>query len=452
MSDSILDLVMPPTTRRKLRDSTYGLANVLPVEHDGSDSVSTVKIEKEFICAPFSELQLQDRTNSNSDVILPKKPKLDSKQMKPEEIENVSPGSNVSEKLNMPGDNSVLVKKEDKSLLEGTVSIETAKPKVEEKLSFFEMQRRKNLEENMKFLTELELDSSASVLAPPVVKPKPKTIKSVTKKVMYTEEVLPRRSSARLINARLRESFVEPDYKFEALPVTYEDPVTVKRTRVVTSRPFSGQLQSVDDVTTDENLKACFKEVIASSEAKDATTNHSSKDEVLERLGKLSIADSDIAKCCSGRIYDAKFHPSRDKILIASADKFGGLGFWDVNKESNGLFLTQPHSQPVRHIDFCPSDSTKLYTCSYDGTLKCIDLVASEFTTVCKNPDPRSFTEYNEIHWFDFLNDKQTICAGEQLGKIFIIDPRCSGSELKSVMHHILNYTFLYRHTNMTKY
>ena len=402
---------MAPATRRSLRNISKAAAQNLQLVIDESRATnsSKVKDEQELISIPLGELQLQDL--SNAGLFDPSEPKKSKNSQRSDastsqQNENVSPGSIPTAKF---------------ELISTNVKQEEIIPKVE-KVSFFEMQRRKNLEENMKFLGELELTSSASVLAP-VVKAKP--VKRVFKKVEYTE-VLPRRSSVRLINAKLKENFVEPDYKFESLPNNYEDPVTVKHKRVANPRPFSGALQNVDDVTTDENLKTCFKEVIAdkSFEKRESVA----EEEVLESLQKLAVADSDVVKCCIGRVYDAKFHPSNVKILIATADKYGSLGFWDVNKESSGLFLTQPHSLPVRHIDFSPSDSTKLFTCSYDGTLKCVDLVASEFTTVCKNVDPRSSDEYNEFHWFDFLNDKQTMCVGEQLGKIFIVDPRCSGT------------------------
>ena len=84
------------------------------------------------------------------------------------------------------------------------VAEEDIKPEVEEKLS--EIQRRKNIVENSKFLDEMGLNSAASILAPP------KPVREYrTKKDNLV--LLPERSSGRLVNARLKDDYVEPNYK-----------------------------------------------------------------------------------------------------------------------------------------------------------------------------------------------------------------------------------------------
>ena len=163
MSDEICsDVVMPPISIRKLRCLTF-------VDSDG---VSTAVKKIEPITAPFSELNPKDRNDASSDVPIPKRAKSDLKSNA--ERKNVFPGSIDVGKFHKQ---SAAVKdsqvKNMESEMKEKFTRDAAEPKMDEKLSLFEIQRRKNLQENRKFLSELDLDSSASVLAPTTVEPKP---------------------------------------------------------------------------------------------------------------------------------------------------------------------------------------------------------------------------------------------------------------------------------------
>ena len=248
------------------------------------------------------------------------------------------------------------------------------KPKVEEKLSFFEIQRRKNLVENSKFLDEMGLNSAASVLAPP----KP-VRKYHTKKDNLV--LLPERSSGRLVNARLKDDYVEPNYK------------------------------------PPRNLKEFY-----TTESKSKKSNILEKDALLQRMQKLTMEAS--VECRIRQQTDIKFHPSQSQILVVVSDILGKICCWEVSKK-NKWRMFKLHDAVASHIEFSPSNGNKLYTCSHDGSIKCVDLITKQPTVVCRYRDTERPAKF---HWFDFLN-KRTLCAGTELGRVFIVDSRCHGKK-----------------------
>ncbi|CAJ0827762.1 5370_t:CDS:10 [Entrophospora sp. SA101] len=86
------------------------------------------------------------------------------------------------------------------------------------------------------------------------------------------------------------------------------------------------------------------------------------------------------------RIYAMAIHPAIDKILVAAGDRKGTLGFWDVNDKE--VIKNEPHprtysfnahSGPISSIKYSPVDSNCLYSCSYDGTIRYLDLNNPKF-------------------------------------------------------------------------
>jgi len=82
------------------------------------------------------------------------------------------------------------------------------------------------------------------------------------------------------------------------------------------------------------------------------------------------------------RIYAIGMHPSPSKPLVFAGDKVGNLGIWDVfghieGEERGELPLVtsyKMHSRTISQFLFSPTDATKLYTSSYDTTIRVLDL------------------------------------------------------------------------------
>ncbi|KAK8792911.1 hypothetical protein WA158_005075 [Blastocystis sp. Blastoise] len=85
-----------------------------------------------------------------------------------------------------------------------------------------------------------------------------------------------------------------------------------------------------------------------------------------------------IRKVCSERIYSISFCPTNADILVACGDKTGELGLWRLNStySNNEDLSTQGdiwkiklHMAPINRIR---NVFNSIYTCSYDGSIKCL--------------------------------------------------------------------------------
>lgn len=52
------------------------------------------------------------------------------------------------------------------------------------------------------------------------------------------------------------------------------------------------------------------------------------------------------------------------------------------SKGDDGVYLYEPHSRPINCMLFDPSNCGKLYTASYDGTIRCCDVTSATFQEV----------------------------------------------------------------------
>ena len=59
------------------------------------------------------------------------------------------------------------------------------------------------------------------------------------------------------------------------------------------------------------------------------------------------------------------------------------LPLQDSTEGHDGVFLFEPHTKPINVLSFKPTDYTKIYSCSYDGTIRCGDLEKQQFVQVC---------------------------------------------------------------------
>ncbi|XP_078366574.1 WD repeat-containing protein 76-like isoform X1 [Oculina patagonica] len=140
-------------------------------------------------------------------------------------------------------------------------------------------------------------------------------------------------------------------------------------------------------------------------------------------LGRLKIKDGNVAKLVPHRIFSMAFHPAKYKTLVVAGDKWGNLGIWNVgsSKGDDGVYLFEPHSRPINCLSFDPDNCAKLYTCSYDGTLRCCDFNSSTFQEVY------SFDEddYSRFMYFAFGSpSSSTILAAIDTGYVLVVDTR----------------------------
>jgi hypothetical protein len=70
-------------------------------------------------------------------------------------------------------------------------------------------------------------------------------------------------------------------------------------------------------------------------------------------LGALSLKPENIARVVPGRIMNVRFFPCKDARMVVVGNKFGNIGFWNVDcdmEEKDGIYLYHPHPGPISGI------------------------------------------------------------------------------------------------------
>ncbi|KAF9986371.1 hypothetical protein BGZ75_001869 [Mortierella antarctica] len=95
-------------------------------------------------------------------------------------------------------------------------------------------------------------------------------------------------------------------------------------------------------------------------------------------------------KVCQGRIYCMAIHENKDKVLVCGGDIDGNLGFWDLDEtldenhepdydEEPNIYSYKAHTRTLSSMQYSPTDPTKLFTSSYDGSIRYLDLGKQQF-------------------------------------------------------------------------
>lgn len=89
-------------------------------------------------------------------------------------------------------------------------------------------------------------------------------------------------------------------------------------------------------------------------------------------MGSLVLEEKNIARVVPGRILSVKFFPTANMRMVAVGNKFGNVGFWNMNPGEDGdegIYLYYPHTAPVSGISFPDYECSKVFyttrNCSY---------------------------------------------------------------------------------------
>ena len=55
------------------------------------------------------------------------------------------------------------------------------------------------------------------------------------------------------------------------------------------------------------------------------------------------------------------------------------------DSDSDGVVCYLPHSRPITCLEFPDFDPNKIYSCGYDGSLRCGDMQKEVFDEVCRS-------------------------------------------------------------------
>jgi WD40 repeat protein len=156
----------------------------------------------------------------------------------------------------------------------------------------------------------------------------------------------------------------------------------------------------------------------------------SSKKAYLANLAELTIDNNEersVGKAVPERAFSLAWHPSASTHTVFVGDKWGTIGCWNTaSKKPQDVASFQPHCRPVSALLFSPNDCNKLYSCSYDGTLRMTDLAASggclTSTLVYGTEKVSTNADWNGLKSIDIYG--QTCFAARGDGRVAILDLR----------------------------
>ena len=287
-------------------------------------------------------------------------------------------------------------------------------------ISEYEQQRQANIAQRDKLLKQLALDAGQAGLTPQ--KPAPRSSKSSTShkkqdpvKRVKVEDTGPRRTSSRLLgltaDSEVAKRKAEDEY------VATQEAARAKRQR------HSGELNLSDVVVGGQNWHKSenflvdvvsrgadpYKRTFGDSEVRETTDKELRS--LREQMSGLELYDGfepNRIKITPERIYSLGFHPTTDKQLVFAGDKLGNLGIFDASQTSasikaeNGVKKEEEaadeegeedrpdpaitsfhcHTRTISSFQFSHANPSHLYTCSYDSSLRLLDLTKFKSTEI----------------------------------------------------------------------
>lgn len=300
-----------------------------------------------------------------------------------------------------------------------------------EGLSEYEKRRLENIRNNQKVLEALAIPllplETTINQGDKTKKSAPSTAKRRLANRVITEEPAPRRVSARLQNKATGESnklsLSEELAMYKEISGQEEKPRPKRVLGNITFDPENG--------ATDVFIDLMSSAMASKRDPTLPSTNSPSGSRSYRIDGTFSVA-----KVVKERIYSMALHPSCEKIIVSAGSKAGGLGIWDATAawegtaESRSTFYFTPHSAAISNQRYHPTNSGQLIMTSYDGVLRCLDIVKGHFSELYH----AKAQEDQLIAGFDMTRDGNVLYFTDMDGALTRVDPR-SGKTQSFQLH-----------------
>eukprot|EP00871_Galdieria_phlegrea_P004287 jgi/Galph1/485/GphlegSOOS_G5148.1 len=243
-------------------------------------------------------------------------------------------------------------------------------------LSDYEREREKNIQKNEEFLASLNLLQHKRSLY--------KSNSTVGKKLLKRSEKFEYKAQPLKMSLRSRST------KEDTSPPELTQPTTDETSNGVLVRR-TGKTHFVDIIADSHkdstNLEKFLKHMqIRLQEKVYVTESSSSASERLLSLQNFEISsDHGFSKVVPHRIYSVAFANTAKPIVLAG-DKWGYLGLWFPHEHEQPLTL-QPHVRAVSRIMTSDSSNCDITTCSYDGTVRSMNIETAMYDTILDHAD-----------------------------------------------------------------
>lgn len=272
-------------------------------------------------------------------------------------------------------------------------------------LSELEKKRLENIRRNKELLQNLQLDSLKNEIDASAKSKKQKSTSGPTK--IKKEPVEPTRRSRRL--AGIKFALENPD-EFEKQRKEQEEirkkEQEARRKRLIGDFkileliPGSGHEEnSEEDNRVLDLMKSLgdkfsagdFYDLIREKSSGENTTLEKQRKEfdklnIYERFDPLDI------KIAEKRITSIAFHPAKEDRIVTAGDTEGNVGLWLVDGKSYDdaplITMLRPHGKNISRLVFPTFSPEKLFSSSYDGSIRSLDLTKQVSTEVLFLSDP----------------------------------------------------------------
>ncbi|KAK3435696.1 hypothetical protein EUGRSUZ_C00403 [Eucalyptus grandis] len=150
-----------------------------------------------------------------------------------------------------------------------------------------------------------------------------------------------------------------------------------------------------------------------------------------EFVSSLTLEEENVARVVPGRTMVVKFFPTTEMRMVAVGNKYGNVGFWNMNpkeEEGDGIYLYRPHSGPIGGISIQPHNIGKILTCCYNGFVRMMDVEKEIFDLVHASDDAIFSLSQRP-------NDGSCLYFGEGRGGLNIWDLRVGKSTAFWALH-----------------
>ncbi|XP_055892923.1 WD repeat-containing protein 76-like [Biomphalaria glabrata] len=290
---------------------------------------------------------------------------------------------------------------------------------VDYEVQTYQKLREENLKANQQLFASLGFVNIKSMIETPKQKNKPSQrgliLTKEAKEPITTE--LRRSSRIKRIDPQgtpLPEAVVE-DTREHRLP---SGPISFKDTLYLNKKDIS-------------EMEACFfTSQMNQSKPVEIYQEYSYK-KFVSTLQSVNITENLVAKVVPGRVFSLAWHPYSEMLISIAGDKYGHVGLWNVKTQDSSDMVTvfKPHTKPVSHVAISPFLTHKLYSCSYDSTLRCGDFEKCIFDEIFSVPEEQDDLFRN----FDFVDSCNTMLVSQYSGNVSLVDIRSPQTDAEHV-------------------
>ncbi|GFS41631.1 similar to DROUGHT SENSITIVE 1 [Actinidia rufa] len=294
------------------------------------------------------------------------------------------------------------------------------------KLTEYERRRLENIKRNEEMLASLKIQSKANDLS------------AATKR--QSSQKKPKSDTPVVIRKSLRNRGISPDASTAGgLKDDFSETLS-KKPQSKQSPVVPGPISMRDAHSGDESDQKLRESILSASKKPHSSYCDGSVGGIdgypirvwgSIDLGELRLEPRNVARIVPERIMEVRFFPTVDMNMIVVGNKWGNVGFWDVDakeEDGDGIYLYRPHSGPVSGIAVQPFSMSKVYTSSYDGFIRLMDVEKEVF-------DPIYSTDYAIFSISQRPADVKSLYFSEGEGFLNIWDERAGKSSISWMLH-----------------